>query len=159
MPRPLAKFSQEILLLLNNKGPQMLHQLYEAFEDQANKKKIYDTMFRLTTQGVVILENDRYEISADANILMHTIAKERDGVWKLVIFDIPEKQRQVRNVIRAKLVSLGFQKWQNSIWISPYTMAPEIEEELNELAKHYFIRLIKTTDINVTADLEKMFIE
>jgi CRISPR-associated endonuclease Cas2 len=137
----------------------MLHQLYEAFEDKDNKKKIYDTMFRLTTQGVVILENDRYRISDDANILMHTIAKERDGVWRLVIFDIPEKQRQVRNVIRAKLVSLGFKKWQNSIWISPYTMAPEIEQELNELAKHYFIRLIKTTDINVTADLEKMFRE
>lgn len=159
MPRPLAKFSQDILLLLNDKGPQMLHQLYAEFGDRANKKKIYDTMFRLTTQGIVVMNNDRYEVSGDANILLHTIAKERDGVWKLVIFDIPEKKRQVRNVIRAKLVSLGFQKWQNSIWISPYTLAPEIEEELNELAKHYFIRLIKTTDINVTDDLEKMFQE
>lgn len=159
MPRPLAKFSQDILLLLNERGPQMLHQLYEQFEDRANKKKIYDTMFRLVSQGVVVLKNDRYEVSGDANILMHTIAKERDGVWKMVIFDIPEKQRQIRNVLRAKLVSLGFQKWQNSIWISPYKMAAEIEEELNELAKHYFIRLIKTTDINVTDDLDKLFAE
>lgn len=157
MPRPLATFSQDILLFLKEQGPQMLHQLYEKFEDRANKKKIYDTMFRLTTQGVVNLVNDRYEVSDEANILLHTIAKERDGVWKMVIFDIPEKKRQVRNVIRAKLVSLGFQRWQNSIWISPYTMAPEIEDELNELAKHYFIRLIKTTDINVTEDLEKLF--
>lgn len=157
MPRPLATFSQDILLYLKEQGPLMLHQLYEKFEDRANKKKIYDTMFRLTTQGVVNLNNDRYEISDEANILLHTIAKERDGIWKMVIFDIPEKKRQVRNVIRAKLVSLGFQRWQNSIWISPYTMAPEIEEELNELAKHYFIRLIKTTDINVTDDLEKLF--
>ncbi len=157
MPRPLATFSQDILLYLKEQGPLMLHQLYEKFADRANKKKIYDTMFRLTTQGVVNLNNDRYEISDEANILLHTIAKERDGVWKMVIFDIPEKKRQVRNVIRAKLVSLGFQRWQNSIWISPYTMAPEIEEELNELAKHYFIRLIKTTDINVTDDLEQLF--
>lgn len=157
MPRPLAAFSQDILLYLKDQGPLMLHQLYEKFEDRANKKKIYDTMFRLTTQGVVNLVNDRYEISDEANILLHTIAKERDGVWKMVIFDIPEKKRQVRNVIRAKLISLGFQRWQNSIWMSPYTMAPEIEEELNELAKHYFIRLIKTTDINVTDDLEKLF--
>lgn len=157
MPRPLATFSQDILLHLKEQGPLMLHQLYEKFEDRASKKKIYDTMFRLTTQGVVNLNNDRYEISDEANILLHTIAKERDGIWKMVIFDIPEKKRQVRNVIRAKLVSLGFQRWQNSIWISPYTMAPEIEQELNELAKHYFIRLIKTTDINVTDDLEKLF--
>jgi CRISPR-associated endonuclease Cas2 len=159
MPRPLATFSQDILLHLKAAGPQMLHQLYDKFEDRASKKKIYDTMFRLTTQGVVTLQDDRYDVSSEANILLHTIAKERDGVWKMVIFDIPEKKRQVRNVIRAKLVSLGFQRWQNSIWISPYTLAPEIEAELNELAKHYFIRLIKTTDINVTDDLEKLFAE
>jgi DNA-binding transcriptional regulator PaaX len=159
MPRPLAGFSQDILLHLKQNGPLMLHQLYEKFGHMANKKKIYDTMFRLSTQGVVILDNDRYNVSDDANILMHTIAKERDGVWKMVIFDIPEKQRQVRNILRAKLVSLGFKKWQNSIWISPYTMAKEIEDELNNLATQYFIRLIKTTDINFTDDLEDMFLE
>lgn len=157
MPRPLAQFSQDILLFLQEKGPQMLHQIYEQFDGRANKKKIYDTMFRLTTQGVVNLEADRYSVSSDASILMHTISKDRDGIWKMVIFDIPETQRHVRNVLRAKLVSLGFKKWQNSIWMSPYTIAPEIEEELNELAKKFFIRLIKTSDINVTQDLEKLF--
>jgi DNA-binding transcriptional regulator PaaX len=116
-------------------------------------------MFRLSTQGIVTLDNDRYTVSKDANILMHTISKERDGVWKMVIFDIPETQRQIRNILRAKLVSLGFKKWQNSIWISPYTIAPEIEDELNSLAEQYFIRLIKTTDINYTEDLENMFLE
>ncbi len=159
MPRPLAQFSQDILLFLQEKGPQMLHQIYEQFESRANKKKIYDTMFRLTTQGVVALEADRYSVSSDASILMHTISKERDGMWKMVIFDIPEKQRHVRNVLRAKLISLGFKKWQNSIWMSPYKIAPEIEEELNELAETFFIRLIKTSDINVTKDLEKLFDE
>ncbi len=159
MPRPLAGFSQDILLHLKQNGPLMLHQLYEEFQQRANKKKIYDTVFRLSTQGVVTLQNDRYSVSDDANILMHTIAKERDGVWKMVIFDIPEKQRQVRNILRAKLISLGFKKWQNSIWISPYTLAAEIETELNELAAQYFIRLIKTKDINFTEDLENMFLE
>jgi phenylacetic acid degradation operon negative regulatory protein len=159
MPRPLAGFSQDILIHLKQNGPLMLHQLYEEFQNRANKKKIYDTMFRLSTQGIVTLDNDRYTVSKDANILMHTISKERDGVWKMVIFDIPETQRQIRNILRAKLVSLGFKKWQNSIWISPYTIAPEIEDELNSLAEQYFIRLIKTTDINYTEDLENMFLE
>ncbi len=157
MPRPLSQFSQEILLHLQDQGPQMLHQLYKKFDAKASKKKIYDTMFRLVTQGVVNLAADRYSVSDEASILMHTISKERDGIWKMVIFDIPEKQRHVRNVIRAKLVSLGFKRWQNSIWMSPYTMAPEIEDELNQLAKKFFIRLIKTSDINVTSDLEKLF--
>lgn len=135
----------------------MLHQLYELCPTDASKKKVYDTVFRLTGQGLTELANDRYSISEDGKILIHTIDKKRDGVWKIILFDIPETKRQVRNVLRSKLTSLGFKKWQNSIWISPFTLAPEIEDELNQLAKHFFIRLMKTTDINVTDDLEKMF--
>lgn len=159
MPRPLSGLSKEILLLTRDRGPQMLHQLYAEFDAENSKKKIYDTVFRLANQGLLKFENDRYSIESDADIMLHTIAKERDGVWKMVIFDIPETKRQIRNVLRSKLVSLGFKKWQNSIWMSPYTIAPEIEEELNELAKHYFIRLIKTTDINVSEDLEELFVD
>ncbi len=157
MPRPLSELSRHILVLLSNKGPLMLHQLYELCPDDSSKKKVYDTLFRLTGQGLVNLSADRYSISDDGAILIHTIDKKRDGVWKIILFDIPETKRQVRNVLRSKLASLGFKKWQNSIWISPYVIAPEIEAELNELAKHFFIRLMKTTEINVTADLEKMF--
>ncbi len=146
-----------MLILLNDKGPLMLHQLYEFCPNDASKKKIYDTVFRLTSQGLVEFEKDRYSISEDGAILIHTIDKKRDGIWKIILFDIPETKRQVRNVLRSKLTSLGFKKWQNSIWISPYTLAPEIEDELNQLAKHFFIRLMKTTEINVTDDLEKMF--
>jgi DNA-binding transcriptional regulator PaaX len=159
MPRPLSELSRHILVLINNKGPLMLHQLYEMCPSETSKKKVYDTLFRLSGQGLVNLSSDRYSITEEAAILIHTIDKKRDGVWKIILFDIPETKRQVRNVLRSKLSSLGFRKWQNSIWISPYTLAPEIEAELNELAKHFFIRLMKTTEINVTDDLEKMFVD
>lgn len=159
MPRPLSELSRHILVQLSHNGPLMLHQLYELCPKDASKKKVYDTVFRLTGQGLVNLSADRYSISEDGAILIHTIDKKRDDIWKIIIFDIPETKRQVRNVLRSKLHSLGFKKWQNSIWISPYTLAPEIEAELNELAKHFFIRLIKTTEINATDDLEQMFVE
>lgn len=157
MPRPLSELSRHILVLLSHNGPLMLHQLYDLCPEDASKKKVYDTLFRLEGQGLINLASDRYSISEDGAILIHTIDKKRDGVWKIILFDIPETKRQVRNVLRSKLSSLGFRKWQNSIWISPYIIAPEIEAELNELAKHFFIRLMKTTEINVTDDLEKMF--
>ena len=157
MPRPLSELSRHILVLLNDKGPLMLHQLYDLCPDDLAKKKIYDTLFRLESQGLIDLKNDRYSVAEQGAILIHTIDKKRDGVWKIILFDIPETKRQVRNVLRSKLTSLGFKKWQNSIWISPYIIAPQIEAELNELAKHFFIRLMKTTEINVTDDLEKMF--
>ncbi len=157
MPRPLSNLSEYILMGLNNNGPMMLHNIYEQHVPAESKKKVYDTLFRLVTQGLIHFESDRYSITEDGLVLIHTIDKKRDGIWKIIIFDIPETKRQVRNVIRSKLVSLGFKKWQNSIWISPFTIAPEIEAEINELSKHFFLRLIKTSDINMTDDLEKMF--
>lgn len=159
MPRPLSPLSQKILLSLQASGPQMLHNIYEAHTSSESKKKVYDTLFRLTSQGLVSFTNDRYAVTPEAEVLIHTIDKKRDGIWKIIIFDIPESRRSVRNVLRSKLVALGFKKWQNSIWITPFIIAPEIEAELNELAKHFFIRLIKTTDINDTNDLEKLFEE
>jgi phenylacetic acid degradation operon negative regulatory protein len=87
------------------------------------------------------------------------LAPKKDGVWKLVIFDIPEKHKYVRTVLRAKLKQLHFKKWQNSIWASPYEMDAEIEAELNDLGKKFFVRLIKTTQINHPETLEKMFLE
>ena len=96
-------------------------------------------------------------ITEEGRKMLSRARPDRDGVWKLVIFDIPEKQKYVRTVLRAKLKSLHFKKWQNSIWVSPYKLDEEIENELKQLSKKFFIRLIKTTDINETADLEKLF--
>ncbi|KKW37252.1 MAG: Transcriptional regulator, PaaX family [Candidatus Adlerbacteria bacterium GW2011_GWB1_54_7] len=43
-----------------------------------------------------------------------------DSKWRLVIFDIPEKRRGVRDRIRALVVRLGFLRLQDSVWVYPY---------------------------------------
>lgn len=56
-----------------------------------------------------------------------------DGNWYLVNFDIPEKIRWKRDVLRGKLEILGFGKLQNSIWISPYNFLGDMEKIVKEL--------------------------
>lgn len=127
-----------------------------------NRKAVYDTIFRLVQQELLVYANPartRLALTADGKALLTTRFPERDGVWKMVIFDIPERQRQVRTFLRNRLKSLGFKKWQSSIWISPYKLDQRLEEELRELADKFFIRLIKTTNINYTKDIEAMFVE
>jgi CRISPR-associated endonuclease Cas2 len=46
--------------------------------------------------------------------------KKWDGRWRMLIFDIPEKQRNVRDKVRKTLLSIGFIKVQQSVWIYPY---------------------------------------
>lgn len=56
--------------------------------------------------------------------------KKWDKKWRLVIFDIEEKQRKARDILRAKLKELGFGKWQRSVYISPHDFAQDIREFL-----------------------------
>src|SRR6185503_5238760 len=46
--------------------------------------------------------------------------KRWDRKWRIVIFDINEKKRKLRDQIRNLLVSLGFIRLQNSVWVYPY---------------------------------------
>ena len=43
-----------------------------------------------------------------------------DGKWRVLIFDIQEKRRRVRLVLRHLLMGAGFIRLQDSVWIHPY---------------------------------------
>ena len=43
-----------------------------------------------------------------------------DGKWRLVMFDVPEKRKKVRDILRMLLRSAGFIHFQDSAWIQPY---------------------------------------
>jgi CRISPR-associated endonuclease Cas2 len=43
-----------------------------------------------------------------------------DGIWRLVIFDIPTKRRLRRDALRNQLKRVGFRQLQESVWITPY---------------------------------------
>ena len=55
-----------------------------------------------------------------------------DGVWRLVVFDIPESSRALRTRLRRRLKEFGFGWLQNSVWISPHPVDP-FRQRLGEL--------------------------
>ena len=46
--------------------------------------------------------------------------KKWDGRWRIFIFDIPESKRFDRDSIRYALISIGFMRLQDSVWVYPY---------------------------------------
>lgn len=59
-----------------------------------------------------------------------------DGKWRLVCFDIPERQRPARDALRHKLRELGFKELQKSTFIFPYPC----ENEINFIVEFFEIR-------------------
>lgn len=48
------------------------------------------------------------------------IKKKWDKKWRVVIFDITEKQQYKRSLVREAIKNFGFIRLQNSVWIYPY---------------------------------------
>ena len=43
-----------------------------------------------------------------------------NGQWHLVVFDVPERLRRKRDLLRDKLMALNFGMLQKSVWLSPF---------------------------------------
>ena len=83
--------------------------------------------------------------------------KHWDGKWRIVIFDIPEKIKTVRDAIRYHLKRLGFVELQKSIFTIPFECEKEIEfiVEFYKVRKH--VRFIVAESIDNELDLKNKF--
>jgi CRISPR-associated endonuclease Cas2 len=76
--------------------------------------KIQDGRLRLTPKGVSALSRltlERYGVS---------VRKRWDGRWRVLIFDVPEYRKGVRDKVRRTLISVGFKQLQKSVWVYPH---------------------------------------
>lgn len=68
----------------------------------------------LTPKGREVLEN--YELRQE----MIRVPKKWDEKWRILIFDIEEERRRVRDSLRSFLRFQGFKRLQDSAWVHPY---------------------------------------
>lgn len=72
-----------------------------------------------------------------------------DGNWYLVIFDIPEKIRKKRDILRDNLKKLGFGKLQESCWISAINYLNNIEKIVKDFQLDSYVILAQTDKLGV----------
>lgn len=74
--------------------------------------------------------------------------KKWDGNWRVVIFDIPERIKKVREALRVHLRSLGFYELQKSVFICPFPCAEEINQIIDfyDISEHVRILMAHSLD-------------
>lgn len=77
------------------------------------------------------------------------VDKNWDGFWRIIIFDIPESQKTVRDSLRYFLKKAGFYCFKNSIWINPYPF----EYFFNDLKEIF--KLKNEVSLFVTKEIDK----
>lgn len=80
-----------------------------------------------------------------------------DKKWRIVMFDIPEKLKKVRESLRYQLKKLGFLELQRSVFVLPFECENEIEYivEFYNIKKH--VRFIEANRIDNELDFKHRF--
>lgn len=80
-----------------------------------------------------------------------------DDKWRVVMFDIPEKIKNVREAVRMHFKHMGFYEFQKSVFVHPYPCNDEIEYIVEFYGARRHIRFIVATEIDNALDLKRHF--
>ncbi len=75
-----------------------------------------------------------------------------DGVWTMIAFTVPEDQRRLRPMLRARLQSLGFAPLYDGLWVSPHAPDRDLDIAL-EIAPARSCTVIRATELPTAARL------
>lgn len=66
----------------------------------------------------------------------------KDGRARLVIFDIPENEREKRDWLRIRLLSCGYTPLQKSVWIGERPLPEELRKELKSMGIDSYVHVV-----------------
>lgn len=74
-----------------------------------------------------------------------------DGRWRLVFWDIPEKRKMVRDLLRYKLKHLGFIRWQKSVWASKKNCTKQLREFIKNVGIENWVLVVESDNVGPNA--------
>jgi DNA-binding transcriptional regulator PaaX len=80
-----------------------------------------------------------------------------DGKWRVVMFDVPERMKRVRESLRMHFKDMGFMEFQKSVFVHPHPCKDEIEYIMEFYNARRYIRFMLATEIDNSPALKKHF--
>jgi DNA-binding transcriptional regulator PaaX len=112
--------------------------LYGFVPSSYKRRNLYSIVNSLKTNNdITAIERGNFQltIKGQKEVISHFprlkfINQPWDGKWRIVGFDVKEKERNIRNVLRESLKLSGFGMLQRSLYISPLPVESLVEEFL-----------------------------
>lgn len=147
-------------------------QLFKYFTPKNNrdKWKVKQSFLRLEKNGLIKKRTTKGDDYYSLTLLGHkranryklstikiTQQKQWDGLWRLVMFDIPEEKKMTRRAVNLALKKLGCVQYQKSVFITPFPCIKEIDfvGECFDIRKH--IRIITAREVEGVEQIKKVF--
>jgi hypothetical protein len=134
------------------------YDLKKQYERKQTKQQFIQLIYYLKKNGYIRIKNleqnkgvvlTRKGAEKVLKIKLKTGEKKKrsDKKWQMIIFDIPEEKRYLRNLLRKKLCILKYRMLQQSIWICPYDVQKETEFILRKHSIDPYVKLFLIEEI------------
>ncbi len=180
MARHYGKITKQIMVYIATAGVIALaatspsfgiHVFRALLKEPSSRKKFSQALQRLKQSRLIIVKEKQdgvmlVELTEKGKRKMRefqfsdlTLKRPKiwDGIWRVVIFDIPNKKTGARETFRTKLKNLEFYQLQESVWVSPYPCQPEIEFVIELLGIYRYVNILEAKNIKDDVKLRKYF--
>lgn len=147
----LSNKYKQIRILTGGENP-----IFRKYEKELGKRKFGKLIYYLKKNNLikvkdlkgkqaVILTKGGISKVLRASFKVEKKEKRKDGKWIMLTFDIPEKHRKSRLLLRSILLNLEYKMFQQSIWVCPYDVSEKTEKllQMYDLDKYVKIFLIE----------------
>lgn len=156
-------FTEENTSLVYKPG-KFFNQLERKLGSRTTRSSIKSTISRAKRQGYLKeIENKNLRLTNKGRVkILRLLSSQKkkgawDGYWRILFFDIPEKERKKRDILRNKLKELGFERYQLSTWICPYDYTEEIDLLLEEYEIRKYVHYLMAKTISGEDTFKSIF--
>ena len=123
--------------------------VWTGYRTNLNYSSTYKAIQRLKEKGYLMTKKEEGNIiikltqSGRKQISLVKILEDKpwDHKWRIVIFDIPEQHRELRNALRYRLKEWQFQQLQKSVWISKKDIVKELKTFIQEIGLKNWVKI------------------
>jgi len=137
-----------------------IYKLRKKYARKRTKKQFTKLIYYLKNKGYIKIKNleEKQEVILTKRgvekvlkIQFRTMKKRGrpDGKWQMVIFDIPERKRDLRDIFRENLQLLGYRMLQQSVWVCPFDVLKETEGVIRQYELDDYIRLFLIEELEI----------
>lgn len=130
---------------------------FSGYSKNINKNTILKTIRRLKQRGLIEFTGEEElllkltDSGKNKAVWISLINSKKiwDGKWRIVIFDIPEKRRSARDLLRSKLKQWGFTPWQKSVWVSKKDCTKPIRDFIKQIGIQDWVMVIESNNVGI----------
>lgn len=131
------------------------HYRYKYGYRELKKAALAQALKRLRERGLIDFVSDgglAYKLTDQGRqkVIWESVKIEDgkwDGRWRLVIFDIPEKRRQARNLLRDNLKKWGFMPWQQSVWVTKKNCTQALRNFIKSVGIEDWVMVVESDNV------------